>query len=100
AEGLSALHVDRAHAAGDVIEVGAGFRARIAPRLVEEDAIVHDGGEAELRAIAAHGVDGGAGRDEGRRGVHPEGTAPPVVVERALDLPELDGEVVARDRAP
>src|SRR5439155_22980016 len=49
---LAGSDVDRANLAHDVVEVGADLRARIAPGLIEEDAVPPDGGEAEVGWIA------------------------------------------------
>src|SRR5262249_12831054 len=93
-----ALDVDPSHLARDVVEVGTHLRAWIAPGLIEEDAVLPDGGEAEVGRIAAHGVDPRSRRQERRRGIDPVGAAPGVLAERALDHRELGPEILAREQ--
>src|SRR4029077_5354640 len=72
---------------------------RVAPGLVEEDAVLPDRGQAEVRGVAAHRVDARARGQEGRRGVHAERAAAQILAERALERRELEAEIVARQRA-
>ena len=80
-------------------QIAADLGARVAPRLVEKDAVLPDGGEPEVRRVTADRVHPCPRGHERRRRVEPERAAAAVLADRAADRRELGPEVARRERA-
>src|SRR5262245_29824788 len=96
--GLAAHDVDRANLARDVVEVAARLRARIAPGLVQENAVLPHGGQPEAGRVSTNGVDPGPRGKKGRRRVDSVWAPAQVLAKGAFDGRELEAEIVACQR--